>query len=432
MTQAKRRTVVSLFSGAGGLDAGLEMAGFETVSAVDVDEDCAATLRATQEARVVIPGQSRTFLEGSKIICSSVSEISGSELRPRGAPSRWRPDVLVGGPPCQPFSSAGKQGGLADPRGRLFEDFVRLADELEPRFILFENVRGLVTARGPRERPGEVLELVKRRFEEIGYGTTFAVLNAADFGAPQRRVRLFMIGCRNGSPPAFPAATHGEEGGPLTGVAPWLSLADFLSAEDIKNDEADIIRPSDRLQSLLAELPNGRGLKSAGARETTRPGGHWGYKQGTFIVDPALPARTVTAAATQDWLREPDGTLRRLTWRECARLQGFDPDWRFVGDRASVYRQIGNAVPATFGLVLGKVLQCALDAYDHRAAPQSAPLPKQIVSAIEYTSREHLRNGASRLKVRAALRDGSNAKDLKGTGTGRGRSAKSSEQLSFG
>ncbi len=402
MTSVAKPSLISLFTGAGGLDIGLETAGFHTVVAVDNDAACVATLRASKEARVPIPqADGRPYLEGTKIVHVGVEALASNDLRPDGVGQEWVPDLLAGGPPCQPFSSSGKQRGVEDPRGRLFEHFVRLAAELRPKLILFENVRGLVTARGPNGEPGEVLLLVRRAFEEIGYATTFALLNAADYGVPQRRVRCFMMASRCTPLPLFPAPTHAERPtqtlfGPRL---PWVTLGEFLAAQPAA-DEADIVRPSRTLAAQLANLPAGSGLKSPGVRETTRPGGHWGYKQGTFIADLNKPARTVTAASTQDWVRLQDGSLRRLTWRECAALQGFPPQWRFVGSAVSRFRQIGNAVPVAFGQVLGNSLLAALDAAPEAACqPSSVPLPRNFVMAINYTRREEQRNGASRRMV---------------------------------
>jgi DNA (cytosine-5)-methyltransferase 1 len=310
---------------------------------------------------------------------------------------------------------------INDPRGRLFEDFVRLAEGLAPKLILFENVRGLVTARGEKNQPGEVLHLVRKAFEGIGYATNFALLNAADYGCPQRRVRCFMLATRCTRLPDFPEATHAERAeSDLFGTAlPWVTLDEYLASQLLPSDE-EIVRPTDRLAAQLADVPAGSGLKSAGAREATRPSGHWGYRQGTFIADPTQPARTVTASASQDWIRLADGSLRRLTLRECAGLQGFPPEWAFAGPIASRFRQVGNAVPSVFGRVLGRVLIDALnDGISNR--PESAPLPREFEVAIAYTKREEARNGASRRKAREALEQpGADLQLVKGFGTAEG------------
>lgn len=416
MSKANRLpTVVSLFSGTGGLDAGLERAGLSVIACVENDPDCVATLRLNQDKRMRIRGTQRTYLAGTRIVHANIEEVLASEIRlsAHDAP----PDVIAGGPPCQPFSAAGKMRSLADPRGSLFREFVRLAGELMPRMILFENVRGLVTARGPDGRPGEALCIIKESFEALGYATRFGLLNAADYGVPQRRIRLFMVASRCDRLPEFPEPTHAETPVPsLLGTrAPWRTLGDSLAGRPPPSEE-DTVRPTPRLARSLDGVPCGSGLRSAGAREATRPGGHWGYRQGTFIADPDSPARTVTAASTQDWIRLADGTLRRLTARECAALQGFPEEWGFVGGRASVFRQIGNAVQGTLAELLGRCL-CESLAAGRSAKPVSAPLPEDFLDAIDYTMREERRNGRAREAVRSLhARDPAAARLLKGVG----------------
>jgi DNA (cytosine-5)-methyltransferase 1 len=285
----------------------------------------------------------------------------------------------------------------------LFEHFVRLAAEIRPRYILFENVRGLVTARGHDGVHGGALATVLSAFSRIGYATSVSLMNSADFGSPQRRVRLFVIAARVWPLPVFPSPTHADlpAGAVLDERRPWVTLGEFLRTQP-EPDGDDIVRPTPALAQQLKNVADGSGLRSAGARETTRPGGHWGYRQGTFIADQAAPARTVTAASTQDWIRTDRG-LRRLTWRECAGLQGFPRDWVFWGPKAARFRQIGNAVPAVFGEVLGHALMTAMDQADDRRVPESRALPKELVAAIDYTKRDHSRNGASREFAKSAL-----------------------------
>lgn len=393
-------TVVSLFTGAGGLDIGLEQAGFQTVSAVDNEPDCVRTLVDNQAAQIR-HGDGPAYLQGAKIIAAGVESLKPTDLRPLSADRTWVPDLMAGGPPCQPFSSSGKMLSVNDPRGRLFEHFVRLAEGLQPKLILFENVRGLVTARGEKGEPGEVIDMVRRAFEDVGYATTFALLNAADYGCPQRRVRCFMMATRATQLPNFPEPTHSEhpnESALFEAPQKWVSLGDYLATLPPASAE-ESVRPTERLAGQLANVAAGSGLKSAGARETTRPGGHWGYRQGTFIADLTQPARTVTASASQDWIRLPDGSLRRLTLRECAGLQGFPSEWQFAGPIASQFRQVGNAVPSIFGRVLGRTLIEALKG-GRQPRPKSAPFPRDFDLAIAYTRREQARNGDSRRSAR--------------------------------
>lgn len=161
----------------------------------------------------------------------------------------------------------------------------------------------------------------------------------------------------------------------------------------------EIQRPSAKLAAELAGVMPGSGVKSPGKRERTRPGGHWGYKQGAFVADLAQSARTVTANSQQDWVIDPALGLRRLCPRECAALQGFPLEWVFEGPRATQYRLIGNAVPPPLARALGAALCRHLSAkveVSRIEIGELLPLPPELRSAIDYTAREEMSNGASR------------------------------------
>jgi DNA (cytosine-5)-methyltransferase 1 len=281
---------------------------------------------------------------------------------------------------------------------------IRLTEELKPRFVLFENVRGLVTAVGPTGRPGEALELLKREFEGIGYATTFATVNAADYGAAQRRVRLLMLGTADHELPAFPEPTHTKAGrDPLViDKKPWTTLGEFLAGLPAP-DPSDIVRPTLRRRGELEALEPGTGIRTGGVVESNRPGGHWGYRQDCFLADPSLPSRTIRAASTPDWIRLADGSLRRLTWRECAALQGFPANWQFTGTVASRFRQIGNAVQADVAQAVGEHLLGYLVSGPAKVPPTSAPCPAEFERRVRYTLAEHRTNGAHRKRVRARV-----------------------------
>lgn len=353
-----------------------------------------------QSRRIAIHGSSLRHLAGTRLLCADIGDVTGSDLRPDGIAANWRLDLLAGGPPCQPFSASGSRRGLDDPRGQLFLDFVRLAEELQPRFILFENVAGLVTAKDRDGRPGGVLERVGRAFEKIGYACRFDLLNAADFGAPQRRVRLFMIGSRGEELPDFPAPTHARVAvdALLERRRPWTTLGDFMRTQPNPGSR-EIVRPTARRAPDLAVLAPGTGLRTGGIVEANRPGGHWGYRQDCFLADPLLPARTVRAAATPDWIRLVDGSLRRLTLRECANLQGFPPEWEFTGTIASRFRQVGNAVQGHVAQAIGAELLRAAQNFRH-ARPASADWPAYFHKRVRYTAMEHEVNGAHRAAAR--------------------------------
>lgn len=384
---------ISLFSGAGGLDLGLEMAGWRTAYASDNDTSAVQTLRANAGLRI---GKGRHAFESAFIEQADITKLTAKAVLAKAGLTRGIP-LLAGGPPCQSWSSAGHQLGFEDPRGRLFDDFLRIANGLDARWLLLENVRGLLTARGPDGQPGSALQLIRRNLLNAGFQTTVALLNAADFGVPQRRVRLFMLGFRTGDPPPFPRPTHAKVGSSL--YPQWITLGQALEAVGEPLPE-EVVLPTGKMAADLASVPPGSGVKSMGKAERTRPGGHWGYKQGAFVADPTRSARTVTAGQQQDWIRDPVYGLRRLSPRECAAIQSFPAAWRFEGNTQAKYRQIGNAVPPHLAQALGESMMSSVG-HDTCDLPSSAfeallPLPDRLAYHVRYTEREEASNGHSR------------------------------------
>jgi DNA (cytosine-5)-methyltransferase 1 len=395
----RRPTVVSLFAGAGGLDLGLERAGWEIVCATDLDQVSMATLRASQGLGIPVTGRlDATHLAGTALITADVRDLTADDLRPRGVRPNWRPDLLAGGPPCQPWSSAGHQGGLQDPRGQLITHMLRMVSEMAPRYVLFENVRGLVTAIGPNGRSGEVLRSIQDDLWSLGYASKIATLNAADYGAAQRRVRLVLIASSDHDLPDWPAPTHNRAPDPQLGTKPWVTLRSLLT--QLPPPDTDVIvRPSGSRAAELELLQPGKGLRTGGKVESNRPSGHWGYRQDCFLADQDLPARTVRAATTPDWIRDVDGRLRRLTWRECAALQGFPNQWAIQGTVAAKFRQIGNAVQADMAAALGNVIASALLRGRARTRLQSPPWPAELEARVRYTLAEHRVNAIHRTRI---------------------------------
>ncbi len=392
--------LVSLFSGVGGLDLGLEAAGWDCVFATDIDPRAIESLRANQGFSLA---NGTPFLGNAQIEQADIRDLSGAEILARVGRRPGEIALLAGGPPCQSWSSAGHQLGFEDPRGQLIGEYLRVASELDCRYLLFENVRGLVTARGPDGVPGSALAWLREQLFARGWQTHVELLNAADYGVPQRRVRVVLVGFRTGDPPPLPNPTHSKSAN-LTGLLPWRALGDCLFELDPPT-AAEIIRPTGKLANELEAISPGSGVKSPGKREATRPGGHWGYKQGAFVADLALPGRTVTANAQQDWIRDPVLGLRKLSPRECAAIQTFPPDWVVAGRRNDQYRLIGNAVPPHLAHAIGTALL-----EDRREIAQVkrwtalAPLPGRLQSAIEYTQREERSNGRSRREAPAKRR----------------------------
>lgn len=270
---------------------------------------------------------------------------------------------------------------------------LRLADELKPRFVLMENVRGLLTASGSRGKHGEAISVIQREWESLGYSVSWALLNAADFGAAQRRVRLVMIGTSDHRLPPFPAPTHSRDG--RSGTKPWVSLGAFLARLAPPHSEDVVVPTGSRAKELFALKP-GTGIRTGGTVEHQRPGGHWGYRQDSFLADLTLPSRTIRAAATPDWIKPTGQAMRRLTWRECAALQGFPDRWVFENPRDANFRLIGNAVQTDVACAAGDCLRAALAQGSVLMKPVSPPWPEYFARRIRGAAADHRANAASR------------------------------------
>lgn len=396
-TKTHKYRAISLFTGAGGLDIGIEQAGFETVSAVELCVEFCKTIMQNKSRNILIENSDRYYFEDTIVLNKDIAEVTAKDLNP----NELEIDCLIGGPPCQAFSSAGKQNSIFDHRGTLIYEYFRLLNDIKPKVFLFENVRGLVTARGKNNEPGEVLMNLVDMMKSIGYHCRVSLLNSADFGSPQRRVRCFIIGSRIGVAPEFPNPTHGEKAKSPSifsdGLIPWITLGEFLKT-NADDDPNNWVRPTEALLKELSSMPEGSGLKSMGRAEATRPSGHWGYRQGTFIADTSKPARTVTGSSSQDWIRLKDGSLRRITMKEAAGLQGFPKEWEFCGSKTDKFQQIGNAVPIVFGKVIGEVLHKYLSQQCTEVpTEEDCIISNKIFESIRYTKYDYQRNGAYRV-----------------------------------
>jgi DNA (cytosine-5)-methyltransferase 1 len=215
---------ISLFTGAFGLDLGMEQAGFHTVSVVDKDHDATRTIVINRPYLK----ESAVTREIEKVTSQELLEEGGRVLDLGRALRPGEVDLVTGGPPCQPFSTAGKRGSVMDPRGSLFMDFIRIVKEIQPRFFLMENVRGLLSAplrhrpinqRGkdylplePDELAGAALRVVLAEMKSLSYNVVYNLLEAADYGVPQNRERVVFIGSRDGETATFPLAKYSQDG----------------------------------------------------------------------------------------------------------------------------------------------------------------------------------------------------------------------------
>lgn len=304
--------VVSLFSGAGGLDLGLIRAGMGIVWANDIFEDAAATYRLNI---------------GDHMDTRDICEIDGTEIPDC--------DVVVGGFPCQGFSVANWARNIGDPRNQLYRQLVRVVREKRPRYFVGENVKGLASF-----AKGAVLRQILGEFEELGYRVCYRVVNAADYGVPQSRMRVVIVGERIDLPSTLsfpPQPTHANpELAEAQNRKPWLSVGEALAhypEPDTDNGFHNHICSKYKL----------------------RFNGHLGHR----FIEADRPSPTVTARGDEKGgvvvLHHPNNH-RRMTARELAAVQSFPDDFIFVGTKTSAYRQIANAVPPLLGEAIGRML----------------------------------------------------------------------------
>ena len=292
--------IASVFAGTGGLDLGFIKAGHQIVLANDWDKDSA---------------QSYIKNIGDHMICGDVSDIPASKI-----PSI---DVLAGGLPCQGFSNANVNKVDGDARNDLYAQFVRIILAKKPKFFLIENVRGMLSLHG-----GEAFRKIVVALDEAGYDVNYKVLNAADYGVPQTRIRLFVVGVKktlaNRYRYIFPPPTHSKFPDE-TGLLPWVSVGEAL--RDIPEPSADTT-----LLNHVCSLYKVTNRNFTGHRNTD------GTKPSPTILARGNAGGGVCA------IQHPNNH-RRMSVRESALIQTFPIDFEFTGKTNSMYRQVGNAVP---------------------------------------------------------------------------------------
>lgn len=322
-------TVISLFSGAGGMDIGFELAGFHTLECVDNDPASCETLRYNRPRWNIVEGDIRNYSPN----------ISA--------------DIVIGGPPCQGFSSAGKMDP-DDPRNFLWHEYFRIVRETSPRAIVLENVSGLTHGRNR-----EHFEGIEKSLEEMGYNFDARVLNAADFGVPQNRKRLIVIGVR-GADPHFPEPTVGDPPSVAEAIGDLLDMVDPAFNHRPNNHAPHVVERWKRLDYGETD-PNYRRAR----------------------LDPSLPSHTIRAGGGMG----PNGDHlagfhppihyelpRQLTVREAARIQSFPDEWIFQGSKTAQGRQVGNAVPPLLAQAVAEALRETLFAADQATATASQDL----------------------------------------------------------
>jgi DNA (cytosine-5)-methyltransferase 1 len=369
------RKLISLYTGAGGLDLGFEAAGFETAVAVEMDPEAVVTLR-----------HNRSW----PVLDRDIHSISSQELLDTAGLATGDADALVGGPPCQPFSKSGYWVSgdtlrLDDPRAGTLGAYLRVLRDTLPKTFLLENVPGLAY-----QKKSEGLQLIERAIRKInrdcGTSYRFAVekLNAASYGVPQMRERVFVIGSRDGHELIFPAGTHIEKAGarlPL-GQKPYATAWDAIG--DLAEDNEPELKVRGKWADLLPTIPEGDNY----LWHTERGGGlrlfGWRRRYWSFLLKLAKDRPSWTIQAQPGPAIGPfHWKSRRLSARELCRLQTMPDSYQVIGDVTSVQRQIGNAVPSALAEILARAMRRQLLGDKIRLESQLIPAPRLPVPAPE-------------------------------------------------
>jgi DNA (cytosine-5)-methyltransferase 1 len=398
---------ISLFTGAGGLDLGFEAAGFETRAALEMDARCVQTLRAN-----------RCW----PVIERDITHVTTAELLAMAGLAPGEADVLIGGPPCQPFSKSGfwangEARRLNDRRSGTLGAYMRVLEEARPRAFLLENVEGL----GFKGKD-EGLKLIQSELERINilhgtrYSAAIAVLNAADYGVPQLRKRLFVIGGREGQEFKFPLGSHVDpaDATPEDNRPRYRTAWDAL--HDVGSSDASLA-PKGRWAALLPSIPEGKNYLWHTDRGEGEPLFGWRRRYWSFLLKLAKDQPAWTLQAQPGPATGPfHWASRRLSMREMARLQTFPDDFVITGSVGDAQRQLGNAVPSLLAEVLaraiaGQLLQAPIEEEEKLSLPIAPPLPSpepvaSVPSAYLRLRGEHEAHPGTGRGYRASTRHG--------------------------
>lgn len=385
MEQEKLK-VISLFSGGMGLDLGLKETGkFELLACVEKVPAYCNTIRLNREKG--------HLSKDLKVYEGDICNIDPGEVMTAAGLKPGELDVLVGGPPCQSFSTAGNRGTLQDPRGTLLWQFLKFVEVMQPKFFLMENVRGLISAaikhrpiserppKGPElspdEMPGSVIRLFSQDLQnihDVKYHLDVFEVNSVNYGSPQIRERVLFVGNRFGAQVSFPDPTHGPEKEEYQEqdlfsenprIKKWRTLGDAIS--DLEEENPEVMDFSPRKKNFLALVPEGSNWRSLPEEiQKQSMGKAWSAKGGRsgwwrrLTMDLPCPTLVTMPNHASTSLCHPTYT-RALTVREYARIQEFPDYWEFSGTTADKYAQIGNAVPVRLGMIAGTVISDCLE-----------------------------------------------------------------------
>lgn len=360
-----------------GLDLGLEQTGrFRLLACVERIPAFCETIRINREAGRI--GSPRLRIYQKDVALLKSSQLLADFNLPFG-----ELDAIVGGPPCQAFSVFGKRRGLADERGKLILEFIRLVKEIQPRVFLMENVRGLLSMKSTdNSLKGSLFAMVQEQFNKIGYRTDCFVVNSVNYGAPQIRERILLFGNRYNRVAEFFPPTHSDR--PEDKLLPFATLGNAIRG---KPDRDPTVLPfSARKLRYLAMVPPGGNWRSLPVDIQKESMGKSFYLKGgrsahwrKLSYDFPCPTIMTLPNHAGTSMCHPE-LLRPLTIGECARVQGFPDDWMFFGTAAEKYQQVGNAVPIVLGKLAGAALATMLEQIATRQKSTSMPVgPNRVL-----------------------------------------------------
>lgn len=372
-----RPVAISLFSGAGGLDLGVERAGYSIIRSVEYDPMAVATLNWNRD---------EFFPDLPEVEPQDITVLDArAMLRDIGA-GPGDIDLLVGGPPCVAFSKSGfhleyKREGR-DPRAGLLNDYLRFLEVLKPQTFIMENVFGLAY----RNQSAPVFDALVARVRSLGYSVSYEVLNASDYGVPQNRQRLFVIGVRSAQVLRHPLPTHWGQHERRTPPPHVASLLPHVTAGQALAGLKTTPEPDENVTGkyghLLPEIPPGGNYL-----HFTEHAGHpnplfaWRSRYWTFLLklDPMRPASTIQAQPGP-YVGPFHWENRRLRVPELKRLQGFPDDFQLAGTRREIQLQIGNSVPPQLAFVVANAVRRQIQGEEipvlsTRAIQSRLPLP---------------------------------------------------------
>ncbi|MEM7602541.1 MAG: DNA cytosine methyltransferase [Verrucomicrobiota bacterium] len=345
-------SVVSLFSGCGGLDFGFEAAGWEILFRNDFDRHSCDTLALNADGEVV---------QGA------IEDISTEQIRSVVGRGKNAVDLVIGGPPCQPFSksaywSRGDTLRLRDPRANTLDEYFRVVEDLTPRAFLLENVHG-ISYSGKEEGFQFLIERIRdiNRKKGTDYRPSWRVVNAADYGVPQLRVRFFLVALRDGNEFRFPQPTHTDaDNGNATLFdihrAPYSTAWDAL--RHIQPDSSEKLTVGGKWGSLLPSIPEGENYLWHTDRKDGLPLFGWRTRYWCFLLKLAKSRPSWTIQAQPGSAVGPfHWENRKLSWREIAAIQTFPKGFKIKCPRVEIQRQLGNAVPSLLAETLARALK---------------------------------------------------------------------------